>query len=227
MEFIKSRGVVPERNVPFYVSWVRRYLQTEMPGVIVDLTDKLQFFCEQLDRQGGVQDWQMDQARRAVELYERVYRKEPLPNAAPERPLAEGETAGERMRDLIRLRHYSLRTEQTYLDWVRRSLAYTKANQLDWQSDGAIRSYLSLGEKKGGRQTAALRRLAGANETEKQCRAFEQKSRRSRRQARQRGRAGGGYVAPNPCCGVFAAALRVLCGFCADSSFWIQPCRAG
>jgi hypothetical protein len=144
MEFIKSRGVVPERNVPFYVSWVRRYLQTEMPGVIVDLTDKLQFFCEQLDRQGGVQDWQMDQARRAVELYERVYRKEPLPNAAPERPLAEGETAGERMRDLIRLRHYSLRTEQTYLDWVRRFLAYTKANQLDWQSDGAIRSYLSF-----------------------------------------------------------------------------------
>jgi integrase len=144
MEFIRSRGVVPERNIPFYVSWVRRYLQTEMPGVIVDLTDKLQFFCEQLDRQGGVQDWQMDQARRAVELYERVYRKEPLPNAAPERPLAEGETACERMRDLIRLRHYSLRTEQTYLDWVRRFLAYTKANQLDWQSDGAIRSYLSF-----------------------------------------------------------------------------------
>ena len=143
MDFLRSRGVVPERNIPFYVSWVRRYLQTEIPGVIENLTDKIRFFCEQLERQGGVLDWQADQARRAVELYELVFCKERLLPSPSPRPLSEGEAAVNQMRELIRLRHYSLRTEQTYLDWVRRFLAYAKDNQLDWQSDGVIRSYLS------------------------------------------------------------------------------------
>jgi len=78
-----------------------------------------------------------------VELYELVFCKERLLPSPSPRPLSEGEAAVNQMRELIRLRHYSLRTEQTYLDWVRRFLAYAKDNQLDWQSDGVIRSYLS------------------------------------------------------------------------------------
>lgn len=94
MEFMRSRRLAPERNIPYYVSWVRRYLQTEIPGVIVDLSDKINFFCEQLERQGGVLDWQSDQARRAVEVYERVFRKERLSNAAPARPIPAREKSG-------------------------------------------------------------------------------------------------------------------------------------
>jgi len=48
--FMKSRGLPPERNIPYYASWVRRYLQVEMPGVIADSTDKIRYFCEQLAR---------------------------------------------------------------------------------------------------------------------------------------------------------------------------------
>jgi hypothetical protein len=48
--FMKSRGLPPERNIPYYASWVRRYLQTEVPGVVADTTDKIRFFCEQLAR---------------------------------------------------------------------------------------------------------------------------------------------------------------------------------
>lgn len=54
MEFIKSRALAPERNIPFYVSWVRRYLQTEIPGVIVEVPDKIRFFCEALGRQDNI-----------------------------------------------------------------------------------------------------------------------------------------------------------------------------
>jgi integron integrase len=141
--FMRSRGLPPERNIPYYASWVRRYLQSDTPGVIADITDKIRYFCEQLARKEGVQDWQIEQAQRAIELYERVFRKEGHPNSAPSQPLSDGETACGQMRELIRLRHYSLRTEQTYLDWVRRYPAYAKANQLDWQTDGTCRSYIS------------------------------------------------------------------------------------
>ena len=99
MDFLRSRGVVPERNIPFYVSWVRRYLQTEISGVIENLTDKIRFFCEQLERQGGVLDWQADQARRAVELYELVFCKERLLPSPSPRPLSEGEAAVNQMRE--------------------------------------------------------------------------------------------------------------------------------
>ena len=83
--FMKSRGLPPERNIPYYASWVRRYLQAEAPGVIADITDKIHFFCEPLTCNETVQDWQIEQARRAIELYERVFRKERLPSSAPEK----------------------------------------------------------------------------------------------------------------------------------------------
>ncbi len=89
-----------------------------MPGVISGINDKIRFFGEQLVRKEGIQDWQVEQAQRAIELYERVFLKEGRPSSEPAQPISEGETACGRMRELIRLRHYSLRTEQTYLDWV-------------------------------------------------------------------------------------------------------------
>ncbi|NTW04473.1 MAG: integron integrase, partial [Oscillochloris sp.] len=36
----------------------------------------------------------------------------------PQKPLLE------QLRDLLRSRHYSLRTEETYLDWVRRYILF-------------------------------------------------------------------------------------------------------
>ena len=50
-------------------------------------------------------------------------------------------------------------------------------------------------------------------------RVFEQKAQRPQRHARQRCRACRAFLAPNLCCGVFAAALRVLRDFCSNSSF--------
>ena len=153
--FIKTRKLVPEKYVSYYVSWVRRYLQAEIPAVVVSDKDRLRFFCEQLERDTRIQDWQIDQARRAVELYFNVYRKEqsaacptvhPVPAVvppSPARPPATAEDACVRMQELLRVRHYSIHTERTYLDWVRRFMDYTKANRLDWQSDGVVRSYLA------------------------------------------------------------------------------------
>ena len=46
--FIKSRNLVPEKYISYYVAWVRRYLQV---------------FCEQLERDSRIQDWQIDHLR--------------------------------------------------------------------------------------------------------------------------------------------------------------------
>jgi len=132
---------VPDRNQAYYVTWVRHYLQTEAPAVITSEKDRLRDFCEQLERGGTNQDWQIDQARRAVELYLNVYRKETAPTtAAVAPPFTDAESACARLQEVLRVRHYSIHTEHTYLDWVRRFLTYAKDNRLDWQAEGTVRS---------------------------------------------------------------------------------------
>lgn len=86
---------------------------------------------------------------RAVELYIKVFLKlEPSPQTptAPDEKEAQIQNA-ERvyndMRDLIRVRHYSYRTEQTYLDWVSRYMGYALNHDLDWQKSDSVKAFLS------------------------------------------------------------------------------------
>ena len=143
-DFIQARKLVPEKYLAYYVGWVRRFLQTEIPSVINTEKDRLRFFCEQLERDGRVQEWQVDQARRAVELYVNVFQKESQIASASVAPaITDGEVACHQLREVLRVRHYSIHTEHTYLDWVRRFLAYAKESNQAWQADGTVRSYLA------------------------------------------------------------------------------------
>jgi integrase len=70
-------------------------------------------------------DWQLKQARHAIEIYYYQFRGNTRDSDRP------GETDGtlgfaERMRREMRLRHLSLKTESTYLGWVERFLGYCR-----------------------------------------------------------------------------------------------------
>ena len=53
------------------------------------------------------------------------------------------EDALREMRELLKLRHYSPRTEKTYAEWVKRFFRYAKIQKLDWVSPNTVRAYLS------------------------------------------------------------------------------------
>lgn len=144
-EFVRSRRLVPEKYHTYYLGWVRRFLQCEAPAVITTAKDRLRYFCEQLEREGRTQPWQIDQARRAVELYHNVYLKERPESVQTAVPVGlDSKSACTRMQEVLRVRHYSIHTEHAYMDWVRRFMAYATDNRLDWQADGTVRSYLSF-----------------------------------------------------------------------------------
>ena len=65
--FIRDRRRVPERNQAYYVSWVRRYLQTEAPAVITSEKDRLRYFCEQPEGGGKNQELTHGSGLRASE----------------------------------------------------------------------------------------------------------------------------------------------------------------
>ncbi|VGO22982.1 integron integrase [Pontiella sulfatireligans] len=152
-DFLKLRNLVEEKYRSYYVGWVRRFLLSEFSAEELSGRDQVMCFADQLARDGSVEEWRQRQAAQAVKLYLNVYLPEanghrPPLDAAPAVPAGEplpaeaGETAC-RMRELLRIRHYAYRTEQTYLEWVARYFRYVSDQGLDWKATGSMRSFLS------------------------------------------------------------------------------------
>jgi integron integrase len=147
VQFIKQRNLVDERHLPFYVKWVQRFLTAELPPIAASATDRIQAFENLLSKDRGIEEWQIRQALRAVELYVKVFattgKQEAVRAGDPDKAISDAEGVYTQMRDLIRIRHYAYRTEQTYLDWVRRYLAYALKHELDWRQSDSARAYIS------------------------------------------------------------------------------------
>jgi integron integrase len=152
-EFLLKRRIVPEKHAPYYVSWVRRFLTQvpDRPGLA--LPDRVGVFVDNLrDR---VEPWQLTQAERAVRLYFTNYLNEGgTASAAPTfAPDAAGfirkADACDGVRQLIRLRHYSIRTEHTYLHWIGRFFLYLATQESGSSGESvritpqAVRDYLA------------------------------------------------------------------------------------
>jgi len=127
-EFLLKQRLVQPKSAPFIVRWVRQFLaHPSEPGT---LSDQVRAFCEGLERAGRWQDWQIRQAEQAVRLYfvnflRRTDWATPSANRAADPdgrtdPLA----ALDALRKRLRTRHYSYRTECSYVDWCRRFLEY-------------------------------------------------------------------------------------------------------
>ena len=127
-EFLLRSRIVAEKYARYYVGWVRKFLQQvpEKEGVTVE--DRITIFLDILRPQ--VEDWQLDQAEKAVRLYFSNY----LNGAGVAQTVSEirPDDSGrfkkaevlDAVRRLIRLRHYSPRTEQTYAEWLERFFRY-------------------------------------------------------------------------------------------------------
>lgn len=130
-EFLLRARLVPERQAPYVVKWVRRFLRMEGGGA--SLAERVDAFRESLERAGVWADWQVLQAERAVRLYFVNFLKQTDwgARAATTPRDAEGRVdtlaaLGE-LRARLRVRHYSYRTESTYVDWARQFFAYAAA----------------------------------------------------------------------------------------------------
>jgi integron integrase len=146
-EFLLKGRLVKEKAAPYCVRWVRRFLTR--PASVDPLGDQVQRFCDDLERD-GCQDWQIRQAEQALRIYWLNFRRTPdwvrRPATALEPGRVEPLAALDELRRRLRTRHYSYRTEVTYVDWARRFLAHLAETQTATQpavtADGA-RDYLT------------------------------------------------------------------------------------
>jgi len=66
-EFLLAGKLVREKSAPHIVRWVRRFLAA--PASPGSLADQSRRFCEELERSGRYEDWQVRQAEQAVRIY--------------------------------------------------------------------------------------------------------------------------------------------------------------
>jgi integron integrase len=116
------------------------------------LADRAREFCEELERGGRCQDWQVRQAEQAVRIYfvnflgRTDWRSRPVGATGEERENADPLAVLNELRRRLRTRHYSHRTECSYADWVRRFLAYLSEQQgrpHPRVDSGGVRDYLT------------------------------------------------------------------------------------
>jgi len=123
--YLAARQIAPEREVPFWLMWVRAFLAHAPSSAVPD--DAVREFVDHLAASGRT-DWQRTQAERSVRHFlggwrEGVPVSMPRLAPAPDGTVADADALAA-VRDLARTRHYSPRTGHTYAEWVDRYFAY-------------------------------------------------------------------------------------------------------
>ena len=142
-EYLLKQRLVPEKQAPFYVSWVRKFLARRVTTPVAQLEERIAAYLDDLTAQGTHPDWQMTQAERAVRLYFVNFKADAdaatpvVPTLTPNPDGSHNRTGTiEAVRTRLRVLHYSYSTEKTYLDWVGRFFAYLRETGHTTAGDG-------------------------------------------------------------------------------------------
>ncbi len=147
---------IPEANSKFYVVWGRRF-EKFLNGVPVTQAtlEMVESFLADLGSDRRIEKWQVDQARDALKvLYADHLRINPrnigfcrnedfrdsIDDPGELRELHGGLV--DQVASEIRLRHYSIRTEEAYIAWIKRFLSFHHLKDPMALSSQAVRKYL-------------------------------------------------------------------------------------
>ena len=152
--FLSKLGTIPENKTKFYLHWVRKFLKSCNYQLENINTQHVSQYLDSLDADEKIADWQVKQAADAVILYVEKYLKRSLQQItcsakdSKERSirqkgsLAWGQTL-EEARNGIRLRHYSLSTEKTYLGWIARFKTFMQDRDPHLLEPNDMKKYLT------------------------------------------------------------------------------------
>jgi hypothetical protein len=114
--FLRSRKLVPEKNIPYFASWASKFLYFCNKNKQLDHNKLVMEFMDSLQGDHRIMDWQIRQARQAVQFYLVNFKGKTVSDALS---LSAGSVSKgsnvlliiEEMKQSIRLKHYSLSTE--------------------------------------------------------------------------------------------------------------------
>jgi integron integrase len=149
---------IPEAKSKFYIVWVKRF-ERFLNGVPIRQAspDLIRAFLADLKNDERIEDWQVDQARDAlkilymnhlkINLYNSGFRlKEKFKDSINDPEHLHKLHSGliKMVESEIRVRHYSIRTEESYLIWIKRFLSFHNLKDPVRLDAKDIRKYLDF-----------------------------------------------------------------------------------
>ena len=117
--FIKKQIVVPKKQASHFLRWIDHFLHfcNLIPGT--DFKDEqIEIYLNHIE--GHYKDWQIQQAKQAIQLYRLFLRGSyPRVRKSEESNRVKWKYASEKMIRMLRLKHRSFRTEQSYKHYLR------------------------------------------------------------------------------------------------------------
>ena len=162
-------GGIPENTATWYVRWGEGFAKFINGKPLKERTDRdVEEYLKSISKKRKARPWQVDQARDAIRiLYHdflgipllvaantaanphhietgEVHRRQPFKdtNLDPERFDTLFGKLISQIRAEIRYRHYSIRTEHTYISWIKRFLNYHKLTSAERLGTAEIKDYL-------------------------------------------------------------------------------------
>ena len=119
--------LIAKQKAPFYAYWASKFITfSNKYGNLANEATINQFLDHLCGT--GIDDWKIQQAEEAIDFFVEYCRNSQnglQSNRIPSKELKnEALTIIERIREAIRLKHYSYRTEQTYLEWAKRFFSH-------------------------------------------------------------------------------------------------------
>lgn len=134
-EEIKKRGFISEKQAPFLVGWVRKYLACGRPEDAV--------FSDILERNGR-EGWQIRQAQDAVRIYNSMFSQPVVGDcdAAVSSKVVVSDL--DQLRKKLQVRHYARATEKAYGYWCSKYVVYCSVHFLDKKVDTSFCDYMTF-----------------------------------------------------------------------------------
>jgi integron integrase len=157
-DYLTVKRIVPEIKLPYYVSWVSKFYAfcDKTPGDEISSSEVDRFLKHMAKSR---EDWQIKQAKEAIELYGFINRRAsgPLGNRTMESDKKWKSVAEETVR-MLRLKQRSLSTEKTYMGWLRDFYRFCNTTPPHALEESHLRDYLT--------HLAVNRKVAAATQTQ-------------------------------------------------------------
>lgn len=124
--FLIESCSISQKYAGFYAYWVSKFIIFTNQRGIIDLDKSFRLFCKHLLQKKDIADWQVNQAKKAINIYQNDFLQS-IPdkiNSVKRSFKDEHLVVINRLRKMIRIKHYSYRTEKSYIGWIKRFFYY-------------------------------------------------------------------------------------------------------
>ncbi|WP_319521647.1 phage integrase N-terminal SAM-like domain-containing protein [uncultured Desulfosarcina sp.] len=143
-KYLSSRNIVSPKQIPYYVHWVRQFHQNlDHPHHQDSHHTDIEKILKKIEK--FKEPWQVDQAREAIQIFTFFIDRDSSSKPTTDQNIEKiWQCTMDRMVKAIRLRQLSLRTEKTYLYWLRSFSQFFKDQSPYDLKGGHLKNYLTF-----------------------------------------------------------------------------------